>query len=132
MRTIMVVAALYGFSGVILGAFGAHALKGRLAPDMLVSFETGVRYQLVHALLLLILALWARNAPSSLLSWSSMLVSVGVLLFSGSIYLLATRELTGFAWARVLGPVTPLGGLLLISGWLLFAVWAWRTKSWPA
>lgn len=123
----LVIAALYGATGVILGAFGAHGLKGRLTPELLVSFETGVRYQLIHALLLLVLALWARSAPSSLLSWSAMLVAVGVLLFSGSIYLLATRELTGWAWARGLGPVTPLGGLLLIGGWVLLAVAAWRT-----
>lgn len=129
MRLVLLLATLYGFSGVILGAFGAHGLKGKLAPDLLVSFETGVRYQLIHAVLLLVIALWARTVPSALLSWSASLVAAGVVLFSGSIYLLATRDLTGFAWARALGPVTPLGGLLLISGWLVLAVWAWRNHA---
>jgi uncharacterized membrane protein YgdD (TMEM256/DUF423 family) len=123
----LVIAALYGATGVILGAFGAHGLKGRLTPDQLVSFETGVRYQLIHAVLLLVLAQWMRHAPSSLLSWGAALVAAGVFLFSGSIYLLATRDLTGFASARALGPVTPLGGLLLIGGWVLLAVAAWRS-----
>ncbi len=123
---VALIAALYGALGVILGAFGAHGLKGRLTPDQLVSFETGVRYQLMHALLLLIIAWWMRHAPSAWLAWSAVLVATGILLFSGSIYLLATRELTGLAWVRVFGPVTPLGGLFLISGWLLLAVWAWR------
>ena len=128
MRTILIAATLYGLTAVILGAFGAHGLKGKLSPDLLASFETGVRYQLIHAVLLLVIALWARTAPSPLLSWSAALVAGGVVLFSGSIYVLATRTLTGWEWAKALGPVTPLGGLLMIIGWLLLVVWALRGR----
>ncbi len=126
MRFLLILAPLYGMTAVVLGAFGAHALKNKLGADALVSYETGVRYQLVHAILLLVLALWHRHAPSPMLVASGVCVASGILLFSGSIYLLATRELTGLAWGRILGPITPLGGLLLIIGWALLLVWAIR------
>lgn len=127
MRFLIILAPLYGVTAVVLGAFGAHALKNKLGADALVSYEAGVRYQLIHALLLLILALWYRHAPSQLLVASGICVAVGILLFSGSIYLLSTREITGLAWGKILGPVTPLGGLLLIIGWVLLLVWAIRS-----
>jgi uncharacterized membrane protein YgdD (TMEM256/DUF423 family) len=128
MRTLLIVAAVYGLTAVVLGAFGAHALKEKLSAEQLVSYETGVRYQLIHALLIMVVALWMRQSPSMLLYWSALLVAVGVALFSFSIYLLATRELIGLSSYKWLGPVTPLGGLLMISGWVLLLVWAVKTK----
>jgi len=129
MRALLVIAAFYGLTAVILGAFGAHALKAKLAADQLISYETGVRYQLIHALLILVIAMWSRQSPSALLEWAGVLMAVGIALFSFSIYLLATREITGLTAAKLLGPVTPLGGLLLISGWALILVWAIRQKG---
>jgi len=129
MRAWIIWAALYGCTGVLMGAFGAHALKARLSPDALASFETGVRYQLIHAVLLMVLALLMHMHPSALLKASGTCLVGGLLLFSGSIYLLATRDVTGFSSWRWLGPVTPLGGMLMIAGWLLLLVWAIRFKK---
>jgi len=104
-------AALLGASGVALGAFGAHGLRARLTPERLESWETAVLYHLLHAVALLALALFAR-ATGRGIALPAGLWTAGVLLFSGSIYLLA---LGGPRW---LGPVTPLGGLSLLAGWL--------------
>ncbi len=97
---------------VALGAFGAHAVKARLTPDLLTTFETGVRYQMYHALAMLAVALAITRAPvSGLLSAAGWLFVAGTLLFSGSLYLLClTRQ-------RWLGAVTPFGGLAFIAGW---------------
>ena len=103
--------------GVALGAFGAHALKARLSPEDLVTFETGVRYQMYHALALLLVASFLARGPSSAGNLAGWAFSVGILLFSGSLYLMA---LMGYRW---LGPVTPLGGLAFIIGWAAL-VWS--------
>lgn len=115
-------AALLGGTGVALGAFAAHGLRGRLSPDRLAAFETGARYQLLHAVALLaVAALLARpDARASAAPWlvrAAWCWTVGTALFSGSLYLLA---LTGVRW---LGAITPLGGAGFIAGWglLLFA-----------
>jgi uncharacterized membrane protein YgdD (TMEM256/DUF423 family) len=129
MRALLVVAAFYGLTAVVLGAFGAHALKAKLSADQLVSYETGVRYQLIHALLILVIALWSRQSPSALLGWAGTLLAIGIALFSFSIYLLATRDVIGLTSWKWLGPVTPFGGLLLISGWVLILVWALRQNN---
>src|SRR5438132_7774377 len=106
--------AVNGFLGVGAGAFGAHALRGKLEPAMLEAFETGVRYQLFHALALLALAaLTSAGVRTSVTGWAFV---AGTALFSGSLYLLA---LTG---VRQLGAVTPLGGLSLLAGWALLAL----------
>ena len=105
------VAALLGASGVILGAFGAHALQARLGAEQLESWNTAVRYHLLHSVVLLALALFGAASGRSI-QLPGWLFSLGIALFSGSIYLLL---LTGQRW---LGPVTPAGGLLLIAGWL--------------
>ena len=117
------IGSLYAFLGVILGAFGAHALKEQLTPDRLASFETGVRYQMYHALALLVVALLFQYLDERLLRIVGWLFTVGVLLFSGSIYLLACRDMIGLTTYRWLGPITPIGGTMLIIGWgLLFYV----------
>lgn len=104
----------------VLGAFGAHALKSHLSADKLAVYETAVRYHFIHALGLLVMGVLLRSADTNLLRWSAMLVLVGIILFSGSLYLLT------FGAPRPLGAVTPLGGLALIAGWGLFAVTIWR------
>jgi uncharacterized membrane protein YgdD (TMEM256/DUF423 family) len=107
----LVVAAVFGLLGVTLGAFGAHGLRARLEPEQLASWQTAVQYHLLHSVALLALALFTVQSgrPIGLQAW---LFTLGIALFSGSIYVLV---LGGPRW---LGPVTPLGGLCLIGGWL--------------
>jgi len=119
-RTFFVVGAVIGALGVAAGAFGAHALKARLAPEMLAVFETGVRYQLVHALGLLAVGWAAGRWTAWAVRVAGWLFVVGVFLFSGSLYAMC---LTG---VRALGAITPLGGVAFIAGWLLLAWGAWR------
>lgn len=102
-----------GLSGVILGAFAAHALKEVLTSEQLNSFQTGIRYQMYHALLLLLLG-WQNRINLNLVG---RLIIIGVLLFSLSIYLLNVRSLIGIESISVLGPITPIGGLILIIAW---------------
>jgi len=100
----------------LFGAFGAHALQSRLTPDRLDIYETAVRYQFYHALGLLALGAAARGSDMPLLRWSALLIVAGIVLFSGSIYALS------FGVPRELGVITPIGGLALIAGWMVFAV----------
>ena len=119
-RLFFVVGSLFGFFGVILGAFGAHALKGHLGADQLMVFEVGVRYQMYHAFALLAAA-WAYTKwPGKSLIASGWLFIVGTVLFSGSLYALS---LSGIRW---LGVITPFGGLAFVAGWLCMAWSAWR------
>jgi uncharacterized membrane protein YgdD (TMEM256/DUF423 family) len=113
----LTVGAAYGLLGVALGAFGAHALKKSLSADALALWRTAVEYQFWHALALVAVGLLARDQAMPALKLSAAAFAAGVLLFSGSLYLLA---LTG---VRGLGAVTPLGGLLLLAAWaaLLYA-----------
>ncbi|HSP82179.1 MAG TPA: DUF423 domain-containing protein [Gillisia sp.] len=104
-----------GLVAVILGAFATHGLKPSLSPDAIDSFETGVRYQMYHAFLLLFIGNMYGN-ENKIPSYLLYVIIAGVFLFSGSIYLLATNELTGIDF-KILGPVTPLGGSLLIICW---------------
>ena len=117
-----IIAAISGFLAVALGAFGAHGLRDILDPHAMAIFETGVRYQMLHTLALLGVAVLNRPA-TRLLTLSGGFFVVGILLFSGSLYLLA---LGGPSW---LGPITPLGGLSFLSGWALLAVWAVRQRN---
>jgi uncharacterized membrane protein YgdD (TMEM256/DUF423 family) len=120
-RTFLLIGALCGVVGVTLGAFGAHGLRSRLSPDMLAVFETGVRYHMYHALAILGVAIIAdRMQASRLVLVSGWLFLAGIVLFSGSLYLLAT---TG---VRALGAVTPLGGVAFLLAWACLAVAAIR------
>jgi uncharacterized membrane protein YgdD (TMEM256/DUF423 family) len=103
-----------------LGAFGAHALKAHLPQDKLQVYETAVRYHFLHALGLLAIGVLLRSLDGELLRWSAALVLAGIVLFSGSLYLLT------FGAPRLVGIITPVGGLALIAGWILFAVTVWR------
>jgi len=119
-RLFFVVGSLFGFLGVVLGAFGAHALKGNLGVDQLMVFEVGVRYQMYHAFALLAAA-WAYTKwPGKSLIASGWLFIMGMVLFSGSLYALS---LSGVRW---LGAITPFGGLAFVAGWLCMAWSAWR------
>ena len=114
----------FSLAAVAAGAFGAHALRSRLAPDMLAVFETGARYQMYHGLALLAVAWAAARWPqSAAVPTAGWLFAAGILLFSGSLYVLA---LTGVRW---LGAVAPLGGTAFLLGWLLLGVAGWREGS---
>jgi uncharacterized membrane protein YgdD (TMEM256/DUF423 family) len=115
-RLAMALGALFAFLGVAAGAFGAHALRGRVTPEFLSVFETGVRYQLVHALGLLVVGLAAARWPAASWATSIWLFTAGTVLFSGSLYALV---LSGQRW---LGAVTPLGGVCFLAGWLVVFV----------
>ncbi|RMO19464.1 hypothetical protein ALQ47_03970 [Pseudomonas cichorii] len=120
LRSFLMLAAFFGFTGVALGAFAAHGLKGRLSPEYLAIFHTGVLYQLVHALALLGVAVLAAQIPGRLVTWAGFSFAVGIVLFSGSLYALT---LSGIG---KLGIVTPFGGLAFLIGWLTLGVAAWR------
>lgn len=112
---------------IVLGAFGAHALKEHLTLEKLNTFEVGVRYQVYHGLAFLILGLSADKVQFSL-KLPIRLIFTGVILFSGSIYFLAIQEMLGVSM-KFLGPITPLGGLFMIMGWILFLVKIMRSKA---
>jgi uncharacterized membrane protein YgdD (TMEM256/DUF423 family) len=110
-RTFLWVGALAGFIGVALGAFGAHGLRARLSAEMLAVFETGVRYQMYHALAILVVALAAARLDGWLIRAAGWLFTGGIVLFSGSLYALALSGVTA------LGAVTPFGGLAFLAAW---------------
>lgn len=116
MRLFGPLGAISGLIGVAAGAFGAHALRGTLPPDLLQAFETGSRYQIAHALALILTALALERTPRAPVATAGWLFLVGQILFSGSLYALA---LTG---TRLWGAVTPLGGICLMAGWLMLAI----------
>lgn len=107
-----------------LGAFGAHALKTHLSSEMLQTWETGVKYHFYHALGLLLVGILSFLMPSVYLKWSAILLFIGIVLFSGSLYVLS---LSGI---KILGAITPIGGLSFIGGWVLLLLAAW--KKFPA
>ncbi len=119
-RRFLTAGAVSAFIAVAAGAFGAHALRGRLSAEMLTTFEVGARYQMYHALALIAVA-WAQARwPGGVITTAGWLFIIGTVLFSGSLYLLS---LTGVRW---LGAITPFGGLAFLAGWLC-VVWAvWR------
>jgi uncharacterized membrane protein YgdD (TMEM256/DUF423 family) len=119
-RTILITASILLALAVAIGAFGAHGLKAHLSTDMLHTYKTGVEYHFYHALGLLLIGVLSISFPSNLLKWSAILLTVGIILFSGSLYIMA---ISGIKW---LGAITPLGGLSFIVGWVLLFVAVWR------
>lgn len=115
-KKILVAAALFGALAVILGAFGAHGLRGKLTPAELENWKTAVDYQFYHTLALLFLSRFSK-VPNRTISFAAIAFVVGIVLFSGSIYLLSTRSITGIN-LPFLGPITPVGGVFLILGWI--------------
>ncbi|PQP04791.1 MULTISPECIES: DUF423 domain-containing protein [Pseudomonas] len=120
LRGFLMLAAFFGFTGVALGAFAAHGLKNRLSAEYLTIFHTGVTYQLVHTLALLAVALLSTQIPGRLITWAGASFAIGIVLFSGSLYLLT---MTGVS---KLGIVTPFGGLAFLIGWVCLGLAAWR------
>ena len=119
-RTFLIIAAVSGLIAVLLGAFGAHALRGKLESKLFDVFETGVRYQFFHTFALIAVALLIDKLGTAQLVPAGWLFVAGIVLFSGSLYLLAVKS---WKW---LGPVTPLGGLLFIAGWVMLLIAAAR------
>ena len=116
-KTFLLLGSLNAFLSVALGAFGAHGLKSRLSEEMLQTYQTGVNYHMFHAFGLLIVGVVAQLlSNSTLLNWAGWSMSLGILLFSGSLYLMSV---TGVRW---LGAITPFGGIGFLVGWLLLAV----------
>ena len=119
-QAILSFGSILGMLSVILGAFGAHALKKSLGVDQLAVFEVGVRYQMYHALALLVLGTLLSFIDASCIRWGALSMIIGTFLFSFSLYALAIQ---GWRW---MGPITPLGGLFLILGWFLAAIGTWK------
>jgi len=119
LRIFLMLAAFFGFTGVALGAFAAHGLKNRLTPEYLAVFQTGVHYQMLHALALLGVAVLSVQVGGALVKWAGWAFAVGILLFSGSLYLLTLAGLG-------VGIVTPIGGLFFLVGWALLLAAAAR------
>lgn len=121
-RILMASAAFFGLSGVVLGALGSHALKTKLSVTALTAFQTGVQYQLLHAVVLLVLAIWYWQKPKKLIASSGLFFILGILLFSGSIYCLTLINLG-------LGIVTPIGGVFFMLGWLMLFISAFQCTA---
>ena len=119
-RIFLALGALSAFLGVAAGAFGAHALKTRLTPDMLAVFEVAVRYQMYHAFALIVCAWSVARCPGMLVNTSGWLFVAGTIVFCGSLYALS---LSGVRW---LGAITPLGGVAFLAGWICLAAAAVR------
>jgi uncharacterized membrane protein YgdD (TMEM256/DUF423 family) len=126
-KKILSAAGFFGMTAIILGAFGAHALKKVLTIDQLTTFETGVKYQMYHALFLLFLGLNSHLSFKTKKTILALTVS-GVIFFSGSIYLLATDSLNAFNF-KVIGFITPIGGLLLILAWSILMIHFLKKKA---
>ena len=121
-RKILILGILFSLLAVVLGAFGAHALKALVSQDKIQIFETGVRYQFMHSVALIALSLYGsqnedKRGEQKAIGWSAHFFLIGIFLFSGSLYLLTLLSTTSYPMARLLGPITPLGGLCFILGW---------------
>lgn len=116
-QTFIITATIFGALAIIFGAFGAHALQKKLSESQLKSFETGVKYQMYHAIVLLVLALNFKNLTAPLY----ICFTLGIIFFSFSIYGLILSDANGKK-LKFLGPITPIGGLLLVAGWLLILI----------
>lgn len=129
----LILASFFGATGVSLGALGAHALKekvkeGLMTPEQLAAWDTGSKYQLLHAIVLLFVFFLLQQNSSKLVKTSGWLFTIGIIFFSGSIYGLTTQGISGMS-LRFLGPITPLGGLLMIAGWICLLIFAFSKKQ---
>lgn len=125
---------LLGAIAVALGALGAHFLKSKLptgliTPDQLNGFDTAVKYQMYHTLAMLALVLLSKNTSHKFINWAYNCFLIGIIMFSGSLYFLCTRNLFGAEWLKVLGPITPIGGLFFIAGWIFLALVGFNKES---
>ena len=113
MKVILSLAACSAMISVVLGAFAAHGLKSKLSENLLTTFQTGVQYQMYHSLALILLVVLYRQMPQPLIMYSAGFMFAGIILFSGSLYMLALTQIKWF------GPITPIGGVCFIIGWAL-------------
>ena len=123
----LITIGLLGAISVALGALGAHALKnqlpgGLITPDQLNGFDTAVKYQMYHTLAMLLMVMLNKELNNKFLKWAYRLFFWGIILFSGSLYFLCSRNLMGADWLKFLGPITPIGGILFVAGWLMLIV----------
>lgn len=126
-KRIILTAAFFGALAVVLGAFGAHSLKKMVSPESLAIWQKGVEYQFYHTFALLYLSTFARY-KHKLISLSFVLFTLGIILFSGSLYLLTLKDTLHLSFVAVLGPITPIGGLCFIAGWIALFFAALRDK----
>jgi uncharacterized membrane protein YgdD (TMEM256/DUF423 family) len=134
MQNKLKIIGILGATGVALGAMGAHFLKakmnlGIITPDQLDGFEKGVKYQMYHTLAMLGIVLINQHIKHKLIEWSYAFFFWGIILFSGSLYFLCTRNLFGAEWLKALGPITPIGGICFITGWILLALTGFKIKK---
>ena len=133
-RRILILGLIFAVLSVLLGAFGAHALKSMVREDKLQIFETGVRYQFIHAVSLIVLGLSMANAKkyehaAIAMQWmkrAATAMTIGIILFSGSLYLLSTNTILPFSVGSWVGPITPIGGLFFITGWTCWGIAIYR------
>lgn len=126
-KQIIITASIFGMLAVITGAFGAHGLKAVLTEQQLEVWHTAVQYHFYHVFALLFLSTFARFKHGMIMA-SYYLFTAGIICFSGSLYLLACRDVLNWSWLPAMGPVTPLGGLFFIGGWATLAIAAYRNK----
>lgn len=130
-KSFLVIASILGAISVALGAFGAHGLKQIVPPESVATFETGVRYQFYHTFALFLVAILFQSFPGKLMSAAGWLFLIGILLFSGSLYLLTILKATNNVGLKGVGIITPFGGLFFIAGWicLLIGILTGTSKS---
>ena len=127
MKTIAITSFALLALAVILGAFGAHGLKEQISPESLANWKTANFYHFIHALGMLLLVVLYHNSPNHLLRKAAWLLCLGIVLFSGSIYWLSIKSVIGVIPLSILGPITPLGGLVFICGWIIAALGVYRS-----
>jgi uncharacterized membrane protein YgdD (TMEM256/DUF423 family) len=120
LKLFIILGALNGFIAVALGAFGAHGLEGKIPDKYLETWQTAVQYQMFHAVGLLVLGLLAGKSDSPLINWSGWLMLIGIILFSGSLFVLSVTQI------KVLGAITPLGGVSFLVAWVLMIIAAYK------
>ena len=121
-KKFLITGTLLGAAAVALGAFGAHGLKQMVSPETIQAFQTGVQYQMVHAIVLLITGMLFERIPNKLINLAGIFFIIGVILFSGSLYLITILKATETIGLSKIGIITPFGGLSFIAGWIfLFA-----------
>ncbi len=130
----LITIGLLGAIAVALGALGAHFLKSKLStglitPDQLNGFDTAVKYQMYHVIAMFALFLFSKHTTHKFITWAYYSFLIGIVFFSGSLYFLCTRNLFGAEWLKVLGPITPIGGLFFIAGWILIALVGLKKES---
>jgi uncharacterized membrane protein YgdD (TMEM256/DUF423 family) len=126
-KRIIIAASIFGMIAVILGAFGAHSLKVRLSPSDLEVWKTAVDYHFYHTFALLFLSIFSRK-NSRIINLSAWFFTIGIFLFSGSLYLISTKEILNISQVSVIGPLTPIGGLFFIMGWMSLLIATLKNK----